>query len=712
MKWIALRCLLGILLVSGWSTAAVKVAVIGDSISTGAHAQDRVRNGYPGRIGHLLGEDHELRVFAVSGHALLQQSRAPLMARKEYRDALEFAPDVAVVMLGTNDTANRHWQAHADLEKDLRKMIAELREANPKVLVHLAGPPPMFPERKGLKKERVEDLRERKPRLVEVASVFSAVAKEEPGVVHHPLWRVLAADQTSDGVHPDTFGQEKIAQYLSEMLEMSFDESYDVSEKLKAVGVKVKAGDFHGFAKYDFLLPGTRVNCVVVAPEQAAEGHPWIWRARFFGHQPELDLSLLDRGWHVAYCDVTHLFGGPEAMKRWDSFYQLATEKLGFSGKPVLEGMSRGGLPIFYWAAKHPQQVAAVYGDNPVCDFRSWPGGEHGKRSDADWKRMLGAWGLTDPQAFKHPQVVDAIEPLALAKVPVAIVLGAADDVVPPAENGELVAARLAELGGKVKVWLKPGAGHHPHGLHPAAPLRRFLMAAAGFERNPASIPSPSSEYRGGSAGWGGGTWWDAFEILKKVVSENPEAKVVFLGDSITQGLTGHQSRVAKLKGKRAIDRYYGERQAISLGLSGDRTEHLLWRVKEGQFDGLSPDWVVLMIGVNNIVSGGHSGEETAAGTVALVKELRKALPKTKLLVLGSLAIGRKVTDPRRREGEALHQGIADLADGEWVFYQDLRPLFLNQDGSGNRGMRGDGIHATASGVESWMKAIQQQLAE
>ncbi len=84
----------------------------------------------------------------------------------------------------------------------------------------------------------------------------------------------------------------------------------------------------------------------------------------------------------------TFLWGGDEAMRRWDDCYQFLTEA-GLSSKPVLEGMSRGGLPIFRWASLNPDKVSAVYGDNPVCDFRTWPGGEGGKRSQGDWGRLL-----------------------------------------------------------------------------------------------------------------------------------------------------------------------------------------------------------------------------------------------------------------------------------------------------------------------------------
>ena len=121
---------------------------------------------------------------------------------------------------------------------------------------------------------------------------------------------------------------------------------------------------WQGFDRYDFMVDGRR--CWVVTPQASAEGQPWIWRARFFGHEPQTDITLLKEGFHLAYCDVAGLYGSPRAVKHWNAFYQLLTENHGFARQPVLEGMSRGGLIIYNWAAANPGKVACIYGDAPV----------------------------------------------------------------------------------------------------------------------------------------------------------------------------------------------------------------------------------------------------------------------------------------------------------------------------------------------------------
>ena len=146
----------------------------------------------------------------------------------------------------------------------------------------------------------------------------------------------------------------------------------DEDDPLNKIRPEKYAFDFHGYRGFDFNYQG--MACKIVVPEESAEERPWIWRARFWGHEPQFDLAMLAQGYHVMYCDVANLYGNPEAVRRWNVFYNYM-QKLGFSNRPVLEGMSRGGLIIYNWAAENPERVAAIYADAPVMDGTSWPGG-------------------------------------------------------------------------------------------------------------------------------------------------------------------------------------------------------------------------------------------------------------------------------------------------------------------------------------------------
>jgi len=234
--------------------------------------------------------------------------------------------------------------------------------------------------------------------------------------------------------------------------------------------------NWNGFDRYDFTCDGRA--CIVVTPEVAATHRPWIWRARFFGHEPQADISLLRKGFHLAYIDVADLFGSPKAVAHWNAFYTYLTQTHKLSRRVALEGMSRGGLIIYNWAAANPQKVACIYGDNPVCDFKSWPAGQGGgKRHTPSWQACLKAYGLTETQALAYARnPIDSLEPLARAVVPILHVCGTADTVVPMPENSDIIEHRYKKLGGKITVIRKPGLDHHPHSLKDPQPIVDFIL--------------------------------------------------------------------------------------------------------------------------------------------------------------------------------------------------------------------------------------------
>ncbi len=224
--------------------------------------------------------------------------------------------------------------------------------------------------------------------------------------------------------------------------------------------------DFHSFDRYDFEIDD--MKCIIVVPEKEAPGKPWIWRARFFGHEPQTDIALLNAGFHVAYVDVAGLFGSPKAVARWSNFYRYLTEQKGFAKKMTLEGMSRGGLIVFNWSAKNPEKVNCIYADAPVCDFKSWPG---------ITDDIMNVYGLSEEEAKTYGgNPVDNLKPLAEHDVPLLHVVGDVDEVVPVAENTAIIEKRYREMGGRITVIHKADVGHHPHSLKDPAPIVEFIL--------------------------------------------------------------------------------------------------------------------------------------------------------------------------------------------------------------------------------------------
>lgn len=209
---------------------------------------------------------------------------------------------------------------------------------------------------------------------------------------------------------------------------------------------------------------------IVVVPKQAAKGKPWVWRARFWRHEPQFDVAMLQAGYHIVYCDVGGLLGNPTAVERWNEYYRWLTVEHGFAKKVVLEGMSRGGLIIYNWAIANPGQVAAIYGDAPVMDLRSWPGFKS--------KGVHRAYSFEDEAAFNAftGNPVDNLAPLAQAKIPIIHVVGDKDTTVPVAENTAIAETRYKQMGGTMEVIHKAETGHHPHSLKDPTPIVQFIQ--------------------------------------------------------------------------------------------------------------------------------------------------------------------------------------------------------------------------------------------
>lgn len=216
----------------------------------------------------------------------------------------------------------------------------------------------------------------------------------------------------------------------------------------------------------------------VVFPSTPNDEKLWIWRARFWGHEPQLDKALLDQGFHVVYVDVADLYGNDKAVEIWNRFYKLCREKYGLNKKVVLEGMSRGGLIVYNWAAQNTKKVFSIYADAPVCDIKSWPGGLYaGAGSPSDWKKCLEAYGLDSASVvdFKGIPIYNSIK-VAKARIPVIHVYGDSDEVVPYEENTALLAEQFRKAGGTIALIPKEGIGHHPHSLKDPTPLVEFIM--------------------------------------------------------------------------------------------------------------------------------------------------------------------------------------------------------------------------------------------
>ncbi|MEX2216212.1 MAG: platelet-activating factor acetylhydrolase IB subunit [Phycisphaeraceae bacterium] len=195
--------------------------------------------------------------------------------------------------------------------------------------------------------------------------------------------------------------------------------------------------------------------------------------------------------------------------------------------------------------------------------------------------------------------------------------------------------------------------------------------------------------------------WKKRHDLISERVKAMSDAKLVFIGDSITQGWEGN--------GKEVWAQYYTPRKTLNLGIGGDRTQHVLWRLENGNLEGIKPQAAVIMIGTNNSNGKDNTAAEIADGITAIVHKLRKATPDTKILVLAVFPRGEKPNAQREKIDE-VNKTVSKLDDGEHVFYLDIGANLMNPDGVISKEIMPDFLHLSKKGYEIWAQSIDAKV--
>lgn len=197
----------------------------------------------------------------------------------------------------------------------------------------------------------------------------------------------------------------------------------------------------------------------------------------------------------------------------------------------------------------------------------------------------------------------------------------------------------------------------------------------------------------------------EQFMTRKEHLIKTGGTQLVFIGDSITDAWRGDPQR-------EIFEDYFGQYRPYNIGIGGDETQHVLWRIQHGELDGISPKVVVLMIGTNNLGNGNRpmSPEETAEGITTLVTAIRQKLPASKILLLAVFPRGNRPDNPFRVLISQINTTIAQLDDGHYVKYMDIGPMFLDPDGTLPGAVMPDYLHPNPRGYEIWGQAIKSTV--
>lgn len=196
------------------------------------------------------------------------------------------------------------------------------------------------------------------------------------------------------------------------------------------------------------------------------------------------------------------------------------------------------------------------------------------------------------------------------------------------------------------------------------------------------------------------GNWMKRHESMNARVAEG-NVDLVFIGDSITQGWEG--------AGREVWAEFYNDRNAVNLGISGDRTQHVIWRLENGNLAGIAPKLAVIMIGTNN--SGDNTPEQIAAGVKVIVDRIHENSAETKILILATFPRGANAEDARRKVNEASNAIVSGYAN-DFVTFLDIGPSFLGEDGSLSTEIMPDLLHLSPQGYRIWAESIEEKVKE
>lgn len=183
------------------------------------------------------------------------------------------------------------------------------------------------------------------------------------------------------------------------------------------------------------------------------------------------------------------------------------------------------------------------------------------------------------------------------------------------------------------------------------------------------------------------------------------DVDLLMIGDSIVFGW----GRV----GRPVWEEWYGDRNAVNIGSSGDRTYHMLYHLQNGGLAGMkdrNPKCVVVMIGTNNRGRPEQNGADTAYGVLAILKEVHAQLPESKILLLPIFPRGDKPDDAGRLRNDKINAILKTYADNETVYWLDLADVFVNEEGILNRELMPDGLHPNVEGYKAWAKAMDPMI--
>lgn len=220
---------------------------------------------------------------------------------------------------------------------------------------------------------------------------------------------------------------------------------------------------------FTFMFNG--YEATVIRPDNP--NGKWIWKTEFFHAFEGAEIALCELGYTRVYYKIRDKYGSYDAVRLMHNFRKFVVEKFDLDEKCILFGFSRGGLYAFNFALFYPEYVEKIYLDAPVLDMRSWPG-----EGSENREQVYEEYSLTKEtiKTFKGHPIKNLAEFFSHG-IPLLLVAGGADEVVPFEENSGLMIEYCKKNGINITCFVKPECKHHPHSLDDVSPIVDFVCS-------------------------------------------------------------------------------------------------------------------------------------------------------------------------------------------------------------------------------------------
>ena len=220
--------------------------------------------------------------------------------------------------------------------------------------------------------------------------------------------------------------------------------------------------DYYGFSGYNFIFDG--LNAKIVKPNCTPNGK-WIYKTEYFSAFPSAEIEFLNRGYHLLFNENYTRWAPDSDISRKVEFIKFVSKEFNLDKKCILVGMSCGGMYAVKLTAKAPELISAMYIDAPVMNLLSCPC-DLGIAKSNLFEEYYRVMKVSKSELLSYREnPIDVMHVLIENDIPVVLVSGDSDYIVPYVENGYHLEKLYKENGGRIKVYIKPGANHHPHGL-------------------------------------------------------------------------------------------------------------------------------------------------------------------------------------------------------------------------------------------------------